>query len=168
MQPSGIIRNTRYSAYTRSKERGTLYLGQQHSFFLFLFLFLFGRSGHFYSSVFRVSSCVRVQVGILEFFCLGPPPPPPWMWIDMDMDQVWSIFFINFFSALVGVEIAFLFLFFFFLWAGGEVSWTCSLFFLISRRLLLLVCIVGRRGKERKEREKLAGVERSRMDQGTE
>lgn len=41
------------------------------------------------------------------------------MWMDMDMDQVWSIFFINLFSALEGVEIAFFV--FFFLWAGGMV-----------------------------------------------
>lgn len=33
------------------------------------------------------------------------------MWMGMDMDQVWSIFFINFFSVLEGVEIAFLFFF---------------------------------------------------------
>lgn len=54
------------------------------------------------------------------------------MLMDMDMDQVWSIFFINFFSALEGVEIAF-FVSFFFLWAGGEGiengGWTCTLFF---------------------------------------
>lgn len=54
------------------------------------------------------------------------------MWMDMDMDQVWSIFFIiNFFSALGGVEIAFLSLLLS-LAGGGEGieyrSWTCSLF----------------------------------------
>lgn len=55
----------------------------------------------------------------------------------MDMDQVWSIFFINFFSAFEGVEISFFVFLFFFLWAGGEGieyrSWTCSLSSLISR-----------------------------------
>lgn len=55
---------------------------------------------------------MRVQAGILEFL-LSDPPAWMWMWIDMDMDQVWSIFFINLFSALDGVEIAFLVSFFF-------------------------------------------------------
>lgn len=91
----------------------------------------------------------------------------------MDMDQVWSIFFINFFSAFEGVEISFFVFLFFFLWAGGEgiefSSWTCSLFF----PHIQMNVVVGmhsrkeREGKERRGREGLAGVERSRMDQGT-
>lgn len=59
---------------------------------------------------------------ILEFLLSGPPPPA-WMgmgmWMDMDMDQVWSIFFINFFSGFEGGGDCFSFLFLFSLgWAG--------------------------------------------------
>lgn len=71
---------------------------------------------------------MRVQAGILEFLLSGPPRLDVHVdWHGMDMDQVWLIFFINFFSALEGVEIAFLFSL-----AGGVGieyrSWTCSLF----------------------------------------
>lgn len=73
------------------------------------------------------------------------------------MDQVWSIFFINFFSALEGVEIAFLFIylfFFFLLWAGGEGigyrSWTCSLFF-SHIQMIVVVGMHSRKEREGKE-----------------
>lgn len=102
---------TRYSAYTRKGE--PCIWDKQHSFFLFLFFFLFGRSGHFYSRVSRVSNCVRVQAGILEFYCLGPLA---WMWIDMAWTWIRSgrssssISFLP----LRGWKLLFLFLFFFF------------------------------------------------------
>lgn len=119
--------------------KGTLHLGQH--FLRILSFILFGRSGHFYSRVSRVSNCVRVQAGILEFLLSGPPPA--WMGMgmdmDMDMDQVWSgrssssISFLP----LRGWKLFFFLCFFSFLWAGGEgiefSSWTCSLSSLISR-----------------------------------
>lgn len=86
------------------------------------------------------------------------------MWMGMDMDQVWSIFFINLFSALEGVEIASLFFFFFF---GLWVKLVGLVVFFSHIQMIVVVGMHSRKGKERKGREGFAGVERSRMDQGT-
>lgn len=103
---------------------------------------------------------MRVQVGILEFLLSGPPPR-----LDGDghghghghgSGLVWSIFFINFFSAFEGVEISFFVFLFFFLWAGGEgieySSWTCSLFF-PHIQMNVVVSGIGPKGKGRKGKE---------------
>lgn len=64
--------------------------------------------------------------------------------MDMDMDQVWSIFFINLFSALEalrGWKLLFLFLFFSLGWGEKVLNTGVGLVdsFLISRWMLLLL-----------------------------
>lgn len=130
--------------------KGTLHLGQH--FLHFLSFILFGRSGHFYSRVSKVSNCVRVQAGILEFLLSGPPPR-----LDGDghghghghgSGLVWSIFFINFFSALEGVEIAFLFCFF-----GLWVKLVGLVVFFSHIQMNVVVSGIGPKGKGRKGRK---------------
>lgn len=83
-----------------------------------------------------------------------------WIGMDMDMDQVWSIFFINLFSALEGVEIAFLGVFFFGL---GEKVLNTGVGLVVFFSSYADVGMHSR--KERKERKGKGGTCRCREKQ---
>lgn len=77
----------------------------------------------------------------------------------MDMDQVWSIFFINLFSALVGVEIAFFVSFLFPFFGLGEKVLNAGVGLVVFFSHIQMNVVVDmhgwkeRKGDERKGRE---------------